>query len=459
MKALIYILSLVCAGTMLAQPNWDFSITDKSHNILIPADIEGSSFEMGDYIGVFYEENGELLCAGYSEYTEGNIALTAFGASFSYSGFTVGQAFHFIHWSATDQTQSELFAVYNSIDFPNGEQFVVDGLSGISSFSIEYIPGCTDEDYLEYDSNALQDDDSCLTLWSEAYSNTLSVLEAANTAAAIAATSAQVALDASNAATAEVQTALDTANDALAAAAVNVVDLETQLEAALANQEDGVSQADVDAAYADGVASVDITSDNQAVADEYYGLGYADGYNIGLIDGDDGIGQAQVDAAYADGAASVTPEDCVSQADLDAANDNLATTNDSLDSILNQYNSLQNNFSEIILSIDSIQLVYDSLLEEYNNIYIPNISEVNIPLSMPEGWSMFGYTCLESISVEDGFAGFLDQIILIKDDNGECCMPELGYDGIGDLEFSKGYKIKLSEEITDFQFCPIIIVD
>ena len=38
-------------------------------------------------------------------------------------------------------------------------------------------------------------------------------------------------------------------------------------------------------------------------------------------------------------------------------------------------------------------------------------------------------------------------------------MPELGYDGIGDLEFSKGYKIKLSEEITDFQFCPIIIVD
>jgi len=109
--------------------------------------------------------------------------------------------------------------------------------------------------------------------------------------------------------------------------------------------------------------------------------------------------------------------------------------------------------------IDSMQLVYDSLLEEYNNIYIPNISEVNIPLSMPEGWSMFGYTCLESISVEDGFAGFLDQIILIKDDNGECCMPELGYDGIGDLEFSKGYKIKLSEEITDFQFCPIIIVD
>ena len=32
-------------------------------------------------------------------------------------------------------------------------------------------------------------------------------------------------------------------------------------------------------AYADGAASVDITSDNQAVADEAYGWGYGDGYN------------------------------------------------------------------------------------------------------------------------------------------------------------------------------------
>ena len=180
MKALIYMLSLVCVGNMLAQPNWDFSITDKSHNILIPAYIEGGSFETGDYIGVFYEENEELICAGYSEFSGDNIALTAFGASFSFSGFTVGQVFHFIHWSVTDQTQTELFAVYNSVDFPNGDQFVVDGISGILSFSIEYIPGCTDEDYLEYDSNALQDDDSCVTLWSEAYFNALSALETAN---------------------------------------------------------------------------------------------------------------------------------------------------------------------------------------------------------------------------------------------------------------------------------------
>ena len=37
----------------------------------------------------------------------------------------------------------------------------------------------------------------------------------------------------------------------------------------------------VDAAYADGVASVDITTDNQGVADQAYGWGYGDGYGAG----------------------------------------------------------------------------------------------------------------------------------------------------------------------------------
>ena len=75
-------------------------------------------------------------------------------------------------------------------------------------------------------------------------------------------------------------------------------------------------------AYADGAASVDITSDNQAVADEAYGWGYGDGYGAGSADGAASVditsdNQAVADEAYgwgygdgysagsADGAASV----------------------------------------------------------------------------------------------------------------------------------------------------------
>ena len=66
-----------------------------------------------------------------------------------------------------------------------------------------------------------------------------------------------------------------------------ISDLETELN----NAESLATQAEIDAAFADGAASVDITSDNQAV----------------------------ISSAYADGAASVTPEDGITQADVDAA--------------------------------------------------------------------------------------------------------------------------------------------
>jgi len=417
MRALIYILSLVCAGTVLAQPNWDYSITDKSHNILIPADIDGGSFEMGDYIGVFYEENGELFCAGYSEYTEGNIVLTAFGASFSYSGFTVGQAFHFIHWSATNQIQNEIYAVYNSIDFPNGEQFVVDGLSGISSFSLEYIPGCTNDEYFEYNPIALQDDGTCLTLWSDEYLTLSYNLD-----------SVQNSFD-------DVLLQLEISN--------------TQLDS-LQNEYE-ILETDLDSANS---TVTDLTSNLASTYDSIYDL-EEELYNTQdqLINSQSTLSNTQVVLENTINTLSNT------QFYSDSIYSELVTTQINFDNLTIQYNFLQNHFSESILSIDSIQLVYDSLLIEYNNIYISNISEVFIPLLLPEGWSMFGYTCLESISIEDGFAGFLDKIILLKDYNGECCIPEYGYDGVGDLEFSRGYKIKLSEEITDFYFCPVIVVE
>ena len=96
--------------------------------------------------------------------------------------------------------------------------------------------------------------------------------------------------------------------------------LQSQIDALQDNSNgDSFTQADIDAAYANGAASVDITSDNSAVSNQAYTFGYSDGYNLGLVDGDDGIGQTEVDAAYANGAASVVPEDGIGQAEVDAA--------------------------------------------------------------------------------------------------------------------------------------------
>jgi hypothetical protein len=122
------------------------------------------------------------------------------------------------------------------------------------------------------------------------------------------------------------------------------------LDDALANQEDGIGQADVDAAYEAGAASVDITSDNQGLYqdgyndgllanpddgsfDDGYASGFDDGaasvdvpdqtYAEGYIDGADSVditsdNQGLYQDGFDDGAASVNPEDGISQADLNA---------------------------------------------------------------------------------------------------------------------------------------------
>ena len=120
---------------------------------------------------------------------------------------------------------------------------------------------------------------------------------------------------------------------------------------------------------------------------------------------EDGITQADVDAAYASGASSITPEDGITQADVDAATP------------LN----------------------------------------LNIPLNLPEGWSLFGYTCPESVLASDGFSEVTDNIDIVKDEMGLTYLPSWNFNAIGDLSYGEGYQIKLVNEIQNFQFCQTLV--
>tara|TARA_B110000438_G_C15800148_1_gene644726 strand:+ start:736 stop:957 length:222 start_codon:yes stop_codon:yes gene_type:complete len=70
---------------------------------------------------------------------------------------------------------------------------------------------------------------------------------------------------------------------------------------------------------------------------------------------------------------------------------------------------------------------------------------------------MIGYTCVEPLNVIEAFSSVEDKIIIVKDNVGNAYFPELGYNGIGDLEFSKGYQVKITEDINDLYFCPTLI--
>jgi hypothetical protein len=85
------------------------------------------------------------------------------------------------------------------------------------------------------------------------------------------------------------------------------------------------------------------------------------------------------------------------------------------------------------------------------------ITEQNIPLSLTQGWNMIGYTCVEPLNVIEVFSSVEDKIIIVKDNIGNAYLPEFGYNGIGDLEFAKGYQLKITEDINDLYFCPTLI--
>ena len=120
------------------------------------------------------------------------------------------------------------------------------------------------------------------------------------------------------------------------------------------------------------------------------------------------------------------------------------------------------NALELLWQIKKMEFLND--VEGYNadgvaSVEMPECEEVatqNIPLDLPQGWSMFGYTCLESLDVIEAFSGVSDNIEIVKDEWGLAYLPAWGFSAFSNLEFGEGYQIKMIEAVTDFQFCTTI---
>ena len=122
--------------------NWNYFITATNHTILIQPNtvfINGDSIQTGDYLGVFYDNNGTLECGGYTQWQGNNThSITAWGddsGSAIKDGFAIGEAFTFKVWRAASSTLLEMTASYLTTSFPNQEFFTANGMSGISSLT------------------------------------------------------------------------------------------------------------------------------------------------------------------------------------------------------------------------------------------------------------------------------------------------------------------------------------
>jgi len=97
---------------------------------------------------------------------------------------------------------------------------------------------------------------------------------------------------------------------------------------------------------------------------------------------------------------------------------------------------------------------YDPLATVDNRSCVYSTSEQ--VLSLPEGWSLFStYLSVENMDMADVLSPIVDDVIIVKNNQGLSYMPEWGYNGIGDLQVGQGYQIKLAHvnEITIEGLC------
>ncbi len=126
------------------------------------------------------------------------------------------------------------------------------------------------------------------------------------------------------------------------------------------------------------------------------------------------------------------------------------------DSTMSNYNVYANTDNNSCITWQNYAIQLENELYETDQC-LEVISEI-ISLQLPMGWSMFGYTCKESIDVVTGFNEISDEIALVKDDFGAAYLPEWNYNGLGNLQFAKGYQIKMHEQVDGFYFCATLSV-
>ncbi len=124
---------------------WAFTNTGINHTVIIPTSanpsINGIPLTNGDYVGVFYDSSGALVCAGYVLWTgTSNTAVSAFGDDPTTSGRKDGlgnfEIFKWKIWRHADGAIYDATATYSPPDgfiISDTSRFVVNGVSKLSS--------------------------------------------------------------------------------------------------------------------------------------------------------------------------------------------------------------------------------------------------------------------------------------------------------------------------------------
>ena len=135
---------------------WEFTSSDQNHSILISSslisDIDGTPIQPGDFIGLFFESDGDEFCAGFGEWMGDNLSITAWGDDMSADspekdGFSVGEMLRIRVWSNDNAKEFAVEASYASVGtggfVTHTNMFANNGISLITELiAIEQLDAC-----------------------------------------------------------------------------------------------------------------------------------------------------------------------------------------------------------------------------------------------------------------------------------------------------------------------------
>jgi hypothetical protein len=66
------------------------------------------------------------------------------------------------------------------------------------------------------------------------------------------------------------------------------------------------------------------------------------------------------------------------------------------------------------------------------------------PVPIEPGWSIIGYLPAEPLPTAEAVSTILDELLLIKREDGAFFSPQWEFDGIGAMEPGEGYKVSIT---------------
>ena len=80
---------------------------------------------------------------------------------------------------------------------------------------------------------------------------------------------------------------------------------------------------------------------------------------------------------------------------------------------------------------------------------IPQLNE----MTLVDGWNLMSYLRKDPADIALSMESIVDEIIIVKDEDGAVYMPEFGFNGIGNFNQGIGYQVKTFNQV-DFTFTP-----